>query len=74
MITGINESETLTKDISCECKCTFDETKFKSNQWRNNDKCQCECRKDHICEKEYVWNSSACIYKSGKDLASIMDD
>ena len=21
MITGINESKTLTKDISCECKC-----------------------------------------------------
>ena len=24
MITGINESETLTKHISCECKCKFD--------------------------------------------------
>ena len=24
MITGINESETLTKHISCECKCRFD--------------------------------------------------
>ena len=24
MITGINESKTLTKDISCECKCKFD--------------------------------------------------
>ena len=24
MITGINESKTLTKDISCECKCRFD--------------------------------------------------
>ena len=31
MITGINESKTLTKDISCECK--FDGTKYKSNQW-----------------------------------------
>ena len=28
MITGINESETLTKDISCECKCRFDERKI----------------------------------------------
>ena len=25
MITGINESKTLTKQISCECKCKFDE-------------------------------------------------
>ena len=24
MITGINESKTLTKDISCECRCKFD--------------------------------------------------
>ena len=25
MITGKNESKILTKDISCECKCRFDE-------------------------------------------------
>ena len=50
MITGINESKTLTKHISCECKCKFDVTKCKSNQWWNNDKCRCECKK-HICEK-----------------------
>ena len=25
MITGINESKTLTKHISCKCKCKFDE-------------------------------------------------
>ena len=29
MITGINESKTLTKHISCECKRKFDERKFK---------------------------------------------
>ena len=33
MITGINESKTLTKHISCECECKFDGTKCKSNQW-----------------------------------------
>ena len=37
MITGINESKT--KHISCKCKCKFDETKCKSNQWWNNNKC-----------------------------------
>ena len=29
MITGINESKTLTKHISWECKCKFDKTKCK---------------------------------------------
>ena len=38
MITGINESKTLTK-ASCECKCKLDETKCNSNQWWNNNKC-----------------------------------
>ena len=33
MITGINEWKTLTKHISCECKCKFDKPKCKSNQW-----------------------------------------
>ena len=32
MITGINESRTLTKHISCECKCKFDGRKCNSNQ------------------------------------------
>ena len=39
MITGINESNILTKDISCKCKCRFDGKKCKSDQWWNNDKC-----------------------------------
>ena len=30
MITGINESKTLTKHISCECKCKFDGRKCNS--------------------------------------------
>ena len=32
MITGINESKTLTKHISCECKCKFDGRKYNSDQ------------------------------------------
>ena len=36
MITGINKSKTLTKHISCECKCKLDETKCNSNHWWNN--------------------------------------
>ena len=41
MITGINESKRLTKHISCKCKCRFDWKKCNSDQWWNNDKCQC---------------------------------
>ena len=33
MITGINESKTLTKHISCGCKCNLDGTKCNSDQW-----------------------------------------
>ena len=25
-----------------------------SNQWWNNDKCRCECKKHHICEKDVI--------------------
>ena len=32
LITGINESETLAKHISCKCKCGFDKRKCNSNQ------------------------------------------
>ena len=61
MITGINESKTLAKHISFKYKCKLDRKKFKSNPWWKNDKCQCDCQKHHICEKEYVWNPSTCI-------------
>ena len=40
MITGINESK---------ARCN-------SDQWWNNDKCRCECKKCHVCKKDYVWN------------------
>ena len=48
MITEINESETLTKHISCECrfdKGRFDGKKYISDQWWNNHKYWCECKK-----------------------------
>ena len=48
MIRGTNESKTLTKHMSCECKCKFDDRKFNSNQKWNNDKCSCECKKHHV--------------------------
>ena len=36
MITGISELKTLTKHISCKCKCKFDGRKCNSNQKSNN--------------------------------------
>ena len=33
IITGINELKTLTKHISCECKCKFDGRSCNSDQW-----------------------------------------
>ena len=41
---------------------------------RNNDKCQCECKKRNVFEKDYVWNPSLCNCGNGKYLASIIDD
>ena len=74
MITIINELKALTKHITCKCKCKFGEKKCISDQWWNNDKCQCECKKRHVCENDYVWNPSTCSCENGKYLASIMDD
>ena len=36
MITGINESKTLSKHISCECKCKIHGRNFNSDQCWNN--------------------------------------
>ena len=74
LITGINVAKTLRMHTSYECKCKFDKTNCKSNKQWNNDKCQCECKKHHICEKEYVWNPATCSCENGKYLASIVDD
>ena len=74
MITGINESKTLTKHASCKCKCKFDGKKCNSNQWLNNDKCRRDCRKIHLCEKDYAWNPATCNCEKGIYLASIIDD
>ena len=38
MITGISESKTLTKHISCKCQCKFDSRKYNSKQKWNSDK------------------------------------
>ena len=74
MTAGINESKTLAKDISCECKCRFDGRQCNSNQWWNNNKYWCDCKKTHVCGKDYVWNPATCNCENRKCLASIMND
>ena len=73
MISGKNKSKSLTKDISCECKCRFDGKKCNSDQRCNSDKYHCECKKHHLYEKDDIWNPAICSCKNGKYLASIMD-
>ena len=63
IIAGINELKTLTKLISCKCRCKFDGTKCNSNQMWNNNSCWCECKKHHICEKDYIWNPIHVVVK-----------
>ena len=49
MITGINESNELTKHTYIwKCQWKFDGGKCNSNQKWNNGKCQCECKKYYI--------------------------
>ena len=74
MITGINVLKTLTKHISSECKCKFDGIKCNSNQWWNNNKCLCHCKKVQVREKDYVCNPATCNCENGKYLLSVMDD
>ena len=70
MIKGINESKTLTRLISCDCRCESDGGKRNSRQKWNNDKCQCECKKPikhRTCKEDYAWNSSTCACECYKD-------
>ena len=62
MATGINESKTLIKHISCNCR-----SKSNSKQKWNNGKCQCgykKTRKHCVCEEVDACSPSiyACEY------------
>ena len=52
-VTRINETKTLVKLPSCDGKCKFNSTRCNSNKkWY--DKCQCKCKKYHLCKKIIV--------------------
>ena len=44
MIKNKNEARTMTKHISCDCKCKFNSKACNSNQKWNNKTCHCECK------------------------------
>ena len=52
--TGINESKSLTKHISCKCRRKLYGRRCNSNQNWNDDRLRCECKKYHIYEKDYT--------------------
>ena len=48
--------------------------KCNSDQWWNNNKCRCKCKKRHVFEKDHIWNPAKCSCKNGKYLAIIRYD
>ena len=68
MITGKDESLSLTKYIPRKCEGKLDGGKCNSNQKRNNNKCLCKCtnsKQHHVCEINYIWNLASCSFKNG---------
>ena len=63
--------ENINKAYFYNCQCKFDETKCKWNQWQNNNKCRCECKKHNISKKDYVWNPTTCAWEIGEYLTLI---
>ena len=48
MITNKNEAKTISKRISCDCKCEFNSATCNSNQKWNNETRQCNCGDDRV--------------------------
>ena len=67
MITGINESKTLIKYMSCECKCkTQNEVQSKSGITVNVSASMKINEKRCVCKKYYIWNPASCSWEKGK--------
>ena len=50
--------------------------KYNPDQWWNNNKCQCECKKRHVCEKDCIWNPSTynceSSFKKFEDIQKVL--
>ena len=73
-MTRINEAKVLRKHILYDWKYKFYSKKCNSKQKWNNDKCRCECKKCHVCKKNFIRNPSTLTCKIGAYLKSIDDD
>ena len=77
MIALVNESKTLTKQLSCKCKYKFEGRKYNSDRNWNSDKFRCECKnleENRVFQKNYIWKSAIFNAENGKYLARILDD
>ena len=72
-ITRINESKTLTKHISCKCKCKFNVKHVIQINGGITINVDVSVKKHYVCEKDYIWNPSTCSCENRKYLASIID-
>ena len=71
---GNKSIENINRHISWECKCKFDGRKYNSNQWLNNNKYQGECKKRHVCKKDYISNHATYSCKNGNyGIFSVME-
>ena len=66
-----NETQKMTKHISCDCKCKFSSTL--SNQKWNDKTSQFECKNYLKCKKDYSRNSSTCVCENSRYLKSVAD-
>ena len=69
--TNKNKAKTMTKHISCDCKCKFNSTACNVNQKWNNKTCKCERKNYCKCKKDYSWDFSTCICENSKYSKSI---
>ena len=63
----------MAENISCDCKFKINNTRYNSKQKWNSKTCQCECKNDRDCEKDYSWNSSTSICENSNYWKSIVD-
>ena len=68
-----NETKTMTKHISCDCKSNFNSTTCNSNENWNNETCQFECKSYCKCKKDYSWNPNTCSCENSRYLKSNTD-
>ena len=78
IITGINESKILSKDVWCKCECKFGNRRCNSNQNWNNGNCWCKCKnkKKTSCAQNrlFSWNLATCSCENGKYVWSNIFD